>query len=54
MLEPRVRGEHVEGWPRTGIGLATVRGLVTQQSVRVWVDPTVTDGAGIRISLPAA
>ena len=54
VFEPRVRGEHVAGRPGTGIGLATVRGLVTQQSGRVWADPTVTDGACIRISLPAA
>lgn len=48
VFEPRVRGES-----GTGMGLSTVRSLLAQQSGRVWVDPAVTDGACIRLSLPA-
>ena len=54
VFEPRVRGERVRGEAGTGTGLSTVRSLVTQQSGSVWVDPAVTDGTCIRLSLPAA
>ncbi len=36
-----------------GIGLATVRQIVERLSGQVWIDPEVTDGTSIRISLPA-
>ena len=54
VFEPNARGVSAEATPGTGIGLATVRELVTAQGGRVWIDPAVTDGACVRISLPAA
>ena len=36
----------------SGIGLATVRQIVERNGGQVWIDPAVTDGASIRISLP--
>ncbi len=37
----------------SGIGLATVRQIVEQHGGQVWIDPEVTTGLSIRISLPA-
>lgn len=37
----------------SGIGLATVRQIVERHSGQVWIDPEITDGTSIRISLPA-
>ena len=54
VFEPNARGVSAEATPGAGIGLATVRRLVTAQGGRVWIDPAVTDGACVRISLPAA
>lgn len=48
-----VRGASAAGTPGGGLGLATVRGLISRLGGRVWVDPEVTDGACVRISLPA-
>ena len=39
--------------PGSGIGLATVRRLVREQGGRVWIDPLITDGTCVRLSLPA-
>lgn len=38
----------------SGLGLATVRQLVDQLGGQVWIDPEVTDGTSVRISLPVA
>ncbi|MDA0353452.1 MAG: HAMP domain-containing sensor histidine kinase [Chloroflexi bacterium] len=43
------RGQRSEG---SGIGLATVRQLIDDLSGQVWIDPDVTDGTSVRISLP--
>jgi len=45
------RGTRSEG---SGIGLATVRQLIDDLGGQVWIDPDVTDGTSIRLSLPAA
>lgn len=45
------RGERSEG---SGIGLATVRQVIDDLGGQVWIDPDVTDGTSVRISLPAA
>jgi len=37
-----------------GLGLATVRRLVTELGGRVWIDPDVADGTLVRVALPAA
>ena len=47
------RAEDAAG-PGMGVGLATVRRLVQEQGGRVWIDPLITDGTGVRVSLPAA
>ena len=54
VFEPNERGVAAQASPGAGLGLATVRELVTAQGGRVWIDPAVTDGACVRISLPAA
>jgi signal transduction histidine kinase len=54
VFDPNERGVAAHATPGAGIGLATVRELVTAQGGRVWIDPAVTDGACVRISLPAA
>lgn len=53
IFEPLARGGGAEQQPGSGYGLATVRELVMEQGGRVWVDPDITDGACIRIVLPA-
>ena len=53
-FEAGVRGDGVEALPGAGLGLATVRSLVAAQNGRVWIDPAVTDGTCIRVSLRAA
>ena len=47
----RGENESVEG---RGLGLATVRRLVTELGGRVWIDPDVADGTLVRVALPAA
>ncbi len=54
IFESRIRGDGANAHAGSGIGLSTVRDLIEQQGGRVWVDPTVTDGASFRVSLPAA
>ncbi len=45
------RGVRSEG---SGLGLATVRQLVDDLGGQVWIDPEVTDGTSVRISLTVA
>lgn len=53
IFAPGARGAGAAGTPGGGLGLATVRDLVSRLGGRVWVDPEVTDGACIRVALPA-
>ena len=54
VFEEGARGDGARALPGAGLGLATVRSLVAAQDGRVWIDPAVTDGTCIRVSLPAA
>ena len=49
-----VRAQNSDGAAGSGIGLATVSRLVQLHGGEVWVDPNVTDGTCVRVSLPSA
>lgn len=53
VFEAGERGEAPAAEGR-GLGLATVRRLVTELGGRVWIDPDVADGTLVRVALPAA
>lgn len=54
VFEPHERGEAARGLPGEGMGLATVRQLVAAQGGTVWIDPDVSAGTCMRLSLPGA
>jgi len=49
MFARHERGSRSDG---SGIGLATVRQLIDDLGGQVWIDPDVTDGTSVKLSLP--
>lgn len=54
VFNPLRRGDDLASLPGAGLGLTAVCSLVMEQGGLVWVDHDTTDGACIRLSLPAA
>jgi signal transduction histidine kinase len=51
IFEPFCRGQHLEHFPGTGIGLALCRKIVQQHGGSIWVQPAEPSGSSFRFTL---